>query len=159
MPDVLDQKVLAPKNITVSEWDPSKWKNTPSEGAIHTLFTYADTEARKAVAWYERAKHRKAMASGALRAISIVLFVIGGLAPILAGFIVAGSASDDQTMAPLDKLTADSPTAARNASAVSRSFQLFLSSSLQLPRTATRMRFSFFGQYQRSLIKPSASIG
>jgi hypothetical protein len=81
------QKVSAQVNLTVADWDPSRWNDLSPEQAIHSLFVYADTEARKAVAWYEKAKHRKALASRWLRGIAIVFFIIGGLAPILAGFI------------------------------------------------------------------------
>ena len=85
MPDVLVQQV--PENITVSDWDPSGWKSMSAEDAIHSLFGYADTEAKKVVAWYEKAKRRKATASSALRGLAITLFLVGGLAPILAGFM------------------------------------------------------------------------
>jgi hypothetical protein len=76
-----------PENITVSDWDPSSWKSTTAEEAIHSLFGYADTEAKNVVAWYEKAKHRKAHASSALRGFAIAFFIVGGLAPILAGFL------------------------------------------------------------------------
>jgi hypothetical protein len=49
-----------PENIAVSDWDPTGWKTMSDDAAIHSLFTYADTEAKKVVAWYEKAKRRKA---------------------------------------------------------------------------------------------------
>ncbi len=85
MSDALVQQV--PENITVSDWDPTGWRTMSADDAIHSLFAYADTEAKKVVAWYEKAKRRKAKASSTIRGLAIVLFVVGGLAPILAGFL------------------------------------------------------------------------
>jgi hypothetical protein len=86
-PDRLPQEGSAPVNITIAEWDPSGWKKAPAEDAVHSLFVYANGGAKRAVAWYERAKHRKAVTSLWLRGLAIVLIVVGGLAPILAGFM------------------------------------------------------------------------
>ena len=77
----------APENITVGEWNPEKWiTQSPAEG-IRSLFAYVDKEASKAVSWYESAKRKKAPTSRLLRAFAIVLFVLGGLAPIVAGLV------------------------------------------------------------------------
>ena len=81
-----------PENITVGKWDPETWKSKPPVEAIHALFAYVDNEASKAVAWYENAKGKKASLSRWLRGGSIVLFVLGGLAPIAAGIIGNGAA-------------------------------------------------------------------
>jgi hypothetical protein len=85
------------ENIIVSSWDPSTWKSSPAEEAVQTLFSYSHQEATNAVAWYEAAKRRKANASRWLRGSSIVLFVFGGLAPIVSGFM-HGQGSADQTV-------------------------------------------------------------
>jgi len=65
-----DASQLTSENITVGKWDPDTWKSQPPEEAIHSLFVYVETEANKAVAWYEDAKRKKASTSRALRALA-----------------------------------------------------------------------------------------
>src|SRR5262249_4518074 len=73
-------------NIIVSDFDPGKWRGKNAPDAIHELFGFSNGEAKNVAAWYQAAKNRKAVASRSLRGIAIALFVIGGLAPIVAGF-------------------------------------------------------------------------
>ncbi|MFO1157238.1 MAG: SLATT domain-containing protein [Reyranellaceae bacterium] len=82
-----------PENLTIGQWDPERWTSDPPAEAIHRLFTYVDDEATKAVRWYENAKRRMASASRGVRACAIVLFLLGGLAPIVSG-IVGGLTTD-----------------------------------------------------------------
>jgi hypothetical protein len=83
-------KVPAPENITTASWDPTEWKSIPAAEAIHTLFEHTNAGAQSAAAWYEARKRRKAAGSSALRWLAIVFFVLGGLAPIIAGLLPDG---------------------------------------------------------------------
>jgi hypothetical protein len=83
-----------PKNIIVSDWDPSSWKSMPPQDAIHALFSFANSEAKNVTVWYQKAKRGKAMSSRLLRGLAIVLFVLGGLAPIVAGFLHGDNTGD-----------------------------------------------------------------
>ena len=66
----------------------------PPQDAIHALFCFANDQAKSVTAWYQGAKGGKAMLSRGLRGLAIVLFVIGGLAPIVAGFLHGDNTAD-----------------------------------------------------------------
>lgn len=93
-----DDSQPVPENITVGKWDPEIWKSRSPDEAIHSLFAYVDTEASKAVAWYENAKGSKATSSRVFRGFAIVLFVLGGLAPIAAGIMSKATADAEMVV-------------------------------------------------------------
>ena len=76
----------APKNIIVSDFEPVTLRDKNPLDAINALFSFSSGEAKNVAGWYQAAKNRKATASRALRFLAIAFFVIGGLAPIIAGF-------------------------------------------------------------------------
>jgi hypothetical protein len=85
-------KPKVPKDLILPAWDPEKWKAEKAEDAIHHLFEYVTGGAVVTVGWYGRAKSRKALVSRGLRAVAIVLFVLGGLTPIVASLVGGGAA-------------------------------------------------------------------
>jgi conflict system pore-forming effector with SLATT domain len=59
------------------------WKDPDVENSITELRRYVEDEAQKQIAWYYAKKTWKARMSTALRFASILLFVMGGLVPIV----------------------------------------------------------------------------
>jgi len=53
--------------------------------AIAKVFSYVEDNAAASISWYARRKLGKARASRCLRALAIVLAVVGGLIPIIYG--------------------------------------------------------------------------
>jgi hypothetical protein len=69
------------------------WKDPDVENSLIELRRYVESEAQKQIAWYYAKKNRKAQVSTVLRFAAIVLFVMGGLVPILKATIPPGSDS------------------------------------------------------------------
>jgi hypothetical protein len=59
------------------------WKDADVENSLRELRQYVEIEAQRQTSWYYAKKTSKARMSVALRFISIVLFVLGGLVPII----------------------------------------------------------------------------
>lgn len=59
------------------------WKDPDVENSILELRRYVENEAQRQIAWYYAKKTWKARISTALRFASILLFVMGGLVPII----------------------------------------------------------------------------
>lgn len=59
------------------------WKDADIENSLRELRQYAEIEAQKQIGWYYAKKISKARMSSTLRFIAIVLFVFGGLVPII----------------------------------------------------------------------------
>src|SRR5215472_15705052 len=67
------------------------WKDADVDNSLRELREYVETEAQKQIAWYYAKKARKARMSVTLRFISIVLFVLGGLVPIIKATLPASA--------------------------------------------------------------------
>jgi hypothetical protein len=67
------------------------WKDADVDNSLRALRQYVETEAQKQIAWYYAKKARKARMSVTLRFISIVLFVFGGLVPIIKATLPASA--------------------------------------------------------------------
>jgi hypothetical protein len=59
------------------------WKDSDVENSLAELRRYVENEAQEQIAWYYAKKSRKAQVSTALRFAAILLFVMGGLVPII----------------------------------------------------------------------------
>lgn len=59
------------------------WKDADIQNSLQELRQYVESEAQKQIDWYYAKKTRKAQMSVVLRFVSIVLFVLGGLVPII----------------------------------------------------------------------------
>ena len=59
------------------------WKDADIENSLRDLREYVETQAQKQIEWYYRKKGIKARMSTSLRFVSILLFVVGGLVPIV----------------------------------------------------------------------------
>ena len=59
------------------------WKEIDIDGSLVTLRRYVESEAQRQIDWYYAKRQRKASVSTALRFSAILLFVLGGLVPIL----------------------------------------------------------------------------
>jgi hypothetical protein len=59
------------------------WKEPDLEVSLAVLRRYVESEAQRQIDWYLSKKARKAHASATLRFVGIVLFVAGGLVPIV----------------------------------------------------------------------------
>ena len=59
------------------------WKDADVEISLAELRRYVESEAQKQIVWYYAKKRRKSQVSTALRFASILLFVAGGLIPII----------------------------------------------------------------------------
>jgi hypothetical protein len=74
------------------------WKDSDVENSLRELRQYVEIEAQKQISWYYAKKTSKARMSMALRFISIVLFVLGGLVPIIKATLPTSTAA----MLPFD---------------------------------------------------------
>jgi hypothetical protein len=75
-----------PMDIPVPPSDVQRLKwSTPDDirASINSLYLYSERHAQESIAWYARNKGRKASVSRTLRAWTILLTTLGGLAPIL----------------------------------------------------------------------------
>jgi len=59
------------------------WKDSDVLASLATLCEYVENDAQRQIDWYHAKRKRKASVSTALRFVSILLFVLGGLVPIL----------------------------------------------------------------------------
>jgi hypothetical protein len=59
------------------------WKDPDVENSLLELRRYVENEAQRQITWYYAKKRRKAQVSTSLRFTSILLFVMGGLVPII----------------------------------------------------------------------------
>jgi hypothetical protein len=69
------------------------WKDADIENSLRELRQYVESEAQKQISWYYTKKTLKAQMSTSLRFVSIVLFVLGGLVPILKATLPANVTS------------------------------------------------------------------
>lgn len=76
----IDWATVATPSNTLSNLS---WKEADLENSLRELRQYVETEAQKQIDWYYRKKTRKALMSTTLRFASILLFVMGGLVPIV----------------------------------------------------------------------------
>ena len=67
------------------------WKESDVENSLNALRQYVESEAQKQIDWYYAKKRKKAAMSSALRFISIILFVMGGLVPIIKATLPASA--------------------------------------------------------------------
>jgi len=59
------------------------WKESDVHDSLSTLREYVENEAQRQIAWYHAKRKVKASISTALRFVAILLFVLGGLVPIV----------------------------------------------------------------------------
>ena len=59
------------------------WKDADMENSLSVLHQYVEDQAQKHIQWYWDKKRAKAHASMFLRFVAIILFVLGGLVPIV----------------------------------------------------------------------------
>src|SRR5438067_1848615 len=59
------------------------WKDPDVESSLAELRRYVESEAQRQISWYDGKKTRKAQVSMVLRFVAILLFVLGGLVPII----------------------------------------------------------------------------
>ncbi|HEX3746650.1 MAG TPA: SLATT domain-containing protein [Bryobacteraceae bacterium] len=59
------------------------WKELDIDTSLAGLRLYVESEAQKQIAWYHTKRQRKAAISTALRFTTILLFVLGGLVPVV----------------------------------------------------------------------------
>ena len=78
-------------------WDLS-WKELDIDGSLIMLRRYVETEARRQIDWYHGKRKIKARISTGLRFVAILLFVSGGLTPI----VKATLAADTMRRLPFD---------------------------------------------------------
>jgi len=69
------------------------WKEIDIDGSLVTLRRYVESEAQRQIEWYRVKRQRKASISVALRFSAIMLFVLGGLVPILKATLTANAVS------------------------------------------------------------------
>src|SRR5579859_5491469 len=68
------------------------WRDPDIDKSLADLRDYVEAEGRKQVEWYYSKKRAKALASTSIRFIAIVLFVLGGLVPIIKATLPPGTA-------------------------------------------------------------------
>ncbi|HUB80605.1 MAG TPA: SLATT domain-containing protein [Bryobacteraceae bacterium] len=59
------------------------WNEEDLESSLATLRRYVENEAQRQIEWYRSKRQRKASVSTALRFSAILLFVLGGLVPVV----------------------------------------------------------------------------
>jgi len=59
------------------------WKESDVHDSLSTLREYVENEAQRQIAWYHAKRKVKASISTALRFVAILLFVLGGLVPVV----------------------------------------------------------------------------
>src|SRR5262245_5391908 len=75
----------ADRDMTLEEWSPEVLAGKEAAEAIPAIFGYVENAAASSMAWYAQRKLGKARASRSLRALAIVLAIVGGLTPIIHG--------------------------------------------------------------------------
>ena len=72
-------------DVTFPDWDLTSWRITIPADAPQQIFNRAQTYASQTLTWYLTNKNRKASIASLIRAVSIVLAILGTLAPVLSG--------------------------------------------------------------------------
>jgi hypothetical protein len=67
------------------------WNASDAPRVLHALYERVEQSARRNIAWYFREKARKGLLSRALRGCAIVLFVLGGLAPLVHAIVLGNT--------------------------------------------------------------------
>jgi hypothetical protein len=67
------------------------WKDADVENSLRELHAYVESEAARQILWYYDKKKWKSRMSAALRVVAILLFVLGGLVPIIKATLPAAA--------------------------------------------------------------------